>query len=99
MWSIHRIKCIGKWGIVNLKPMISDFSKNLFYMYFKNGLSFFKIPFLYMGVLHTCMPDVGPEECTTSPRTGIIDCCKCPSGCWESNMGPPQEVLLTIYSF
>lgn len=37
------------------------------------------------------------EEDTGSPRTGVLDGCELPSGCWEPDLGPQkeQQVLLT----
>lgn len=33
--------------------------------------------------------------CIRSARTGVMDGCEQPYGCWESNSDPQQEMLLT----
>lgn len=32
-----------------------------------------------------------PEQGIGSPDTGVTDTCELPHGCWESNLGSPQE--------
>lgn len=59
-----------------------------------------------MNVLFVCMYCVNawcprmPEGAIGSYRTGVIDGCKPPDGCWELNPGLLQEhlVLLTTES-
>jgi hypothetical protein len=36
--------------------------------------------------LHACL-----RESVRSPRTGVIDGCELPCGCWELNLGPLEE--------
>jgi hypothetical protein len=60
---------------------------------FKNILNELFISILYTLVFYL---NVYLCEDAKSPTTGIIDSYELPYGCWELNLGPPEEQLVLL---
>lgn len=56
--------------------------QNLKHMYVVFIQLFHSFFFNYMGAL---------SACTSAHQRGVSDVCELPCGCWESNLGPPEE--------
>jgi hypothetical protein len=48
-----------------------------------------------VSVYHACTGPLRPEEGAVSLGTGVTDTSKLLYACWELNLGPLEEVLLT----
>lgn len=57
------------------------------------------LTYMYVCVLHMCLgPMKVPEVFIRSPATEVIDRCKPPCRCWESNLGPNSSHCFTQWA-
>ena len=64
---------------------------------YNNDKIFFNIYVMCMNVcLRACLCTNCMPGALGTPETGVTDGFELPSGCWEMNMGPLEEVLLNV---